>query len=374
MISRRAYINNYMNSTHLEDARDFEASLHNKPIFSRDLIRKVAGYIEQVHEGHQSDTEKRIQLPHVLGNGSLTLTIPRRPPKVVTVNWLNTYLLIEEEGKHPEYFIGTIKNIYDRFEGSVTLRPDDPNHPLRQEVARMPEPPELKEMDRFETIFLKSKFWAGLREHLDTQTVPVKNIVCIGLGTLFLDEGTSPESRITNRGEMDYYAASQHILACSCANYLSRRYADSSSSPPSPIPIVARDPAYEIKDMHVLSRLSPPITIVSDPYQYLAITPNTLVIAIGFPVYVPVYEIAADVCFPSGPAAIICAEIFEHTGHKDGLMAYLDPRAPRVSKMLAKYDTQWLGKELEDPDDQESEYEEAINDSAEDLFLYARKE
>jgi hypothetical protein len=371
MITRRANIANGTNNANLKDVKAFEASLDNKPIFSRDLIKKVAEYVEQVREGRQPDTEKPTQLPHILGGGFYTLTIPLRPPESVTVSWLNAYRLSEKKGKHPGYCINTLK---DGCDGVATLKPDDPDHPLRQEIARMPEPPQLKEMDQFETKFLMSKFWAGLRGRLDTLTVPVKNIVCIGLGTLFTNEYASSERKITSKGGMNYRSTSQHLLACSCADYLSNRYAKSSSSSPSPIPILARDPSYKLKDMKIFSHLCPPITVVSDPYEYLSITPNTLVIAISLPVFVPIHEIAADVCFPSGPAAILCNEIFEFPWHKHGLMASLDQRTPRVSKMLEKYDKQWLGKGLEGPAALGSEYETAINGWAQDQFLYARKE
>jgi hypothetical protein len=176
------------------------------------------------------------------------------------------------------------------------------------------------------------------------------------------------------KGKLDRHRSTQHLLAGACANYLSDKYASASSTSPSPIPIVARDPSYNLKDLHLLSRMSPPITIVSNPYQYLSITPNSLLIVIGIPTFIPIHEIAADICFPGGPAAIICNEIWEHPWHKDGQMTCLDQRTPRVDRMLNQYDVQWLGKDLEHDGTAISKFEEDVNNWAQDQFLYARRE
>jgi hypothetical protein len=38
---------------------------------------------------------------------------------------------------------------------------------------------------------------------------------------------------------------------------------------------------------------------------------------VHMPTFVPFYEIIADICFPSGPAAIICNEIYEYSSQKE---------------------------------------------------------
>jgi hypothetical protein len=157
---------------------------------------------------------------------------------------------------------------------------------------------ELQEIAALEADMLASDFWANMRTHLDGLTIPVQNIVCIALGTCF--EGRKLNSR----------HALQHILACSISSYLS------SSSPA--IPIFAHDPDYKLTDMHVFSHLSPPIIVLSDPYHYLEITPSTLLICISIPAFIPVFEITADICHPSGPAAILSNEIYEFPWHKEG--------------------------------------------------------
>ncbi|KAF2832616.1 hypothetical protein CC86DRAFT_452075 [Ophiobolus disseminans] len=92
-----------------------------------------------------------------------------------------------------------------------------------------------------------------------------------------------------------------------------------------------------MRDMRLLSALSQPITIVSDPYHFLSITPHTLVMPINAPGYVPVHEIMADSLFPSGPAVMLYNEIMEQPWHKEGMNVLNEARRPRVAKMLKLY-------------------------------------
>ena len=91
---------------------------------------------------------------------------------------------------------------------------------------------------------------------------------------------------------------------------------------------------------NLLGHMSAPITVVSQPYQYLSITPRTLVMCIGPPGFVPIYEIIADSLFPSGPAAIICNTqvLMEYSWHAKCLGSPMDQRVPRVAKILELYD------------------------------------
>ena len=181
--------------------------------------------------------------------------------------------------------------------------------------------------------------------------------MCVALGPLFYGNG--------REGAL-FRVSTQHLLACFASKYLSQRYAEASGDTPS-IPILARDPAYKFEDVRLLSHLEPPITVVSDPYQYLAITPSTLIIAIYAPVFVPFLDIAADICFPSGPAAILCHEVANHPWHKDGLVATLDPWTPRVGRMLEGMDVVWLNGE-------EGAQNRVDQEWGRNLHWYARKE
>jgi hypothetical protein len=346
-----------------EDAASFEASLDNKPIFTRALIEQAAEQVQRVHKGEPQKDKRLIRIPHLLGGGSTNLQIPAHASPAVHISWTATFSLAKMGGRNAGYRI-TPCNSIDNFTATEILKPDDPNHPLRQRIALMRDPPELEEMKSFEAMFLASRFWANLRKHLDHLTVPVENIVCVALGSLFVED------------KLDGRHATQHLLACTISTYLSQRYASSSRSsslPPSAsnIPIISRDPAYTLKDIHLLSRLIPPITVVSDPYQYLSITPNTLFISISVPFFVPVHEIVADLCSPTGPAAILCKEVFEHPWHKNGLVVALDQRTPRVGRMLEKFDVQWLGRGV---GGEEWDGKEILDGWAEHQFWYARKE
>jgi hypothetical protein len=104
----------------------------------------------------------------------------------------------------------------------------------------------------------------------------------------------------------------QHALASLISRFLSTHYA--SGTMPTPISVIAHDPDYTPDDAHVLDLLDPPIDVVSSPHHFLAITPHTLVICIFLPNFVPYFEVIADLCFPGGPAAMLCNEVVEFRG------------------------------------------------------------
>ena len=90
----------------------------------------------------------------------------------------------------------------------------------------------------------------------------------------------------------------------------------SAAAKPSLIPIVTRNPAYRTENAIFLSGLDLPIAVVSELYEYLSNTPSTLLIRLYPHYYVPIWAIAADITFPTGPAAIICTKVFSYLWHK----------------------------------------------------------
>jgi hypothetical protein len=70
---------------------------------------------------------------------------------------------------------------------------------------------------------------------------------------------------------------------------------------------------------------------------------RAFVICVAIPLSVPAYEIMADVLYLSGPAALLCHEIFEQPWHLEGKSACMDQRVPRVAKVLMQYEVDWLG-------------------------------
>lgn len=140
----------------------------------------------------------------------------------------------------------------------------------------------------------------------------VDNIVCLAFGstTYILGDG--------NR------AATQHTFACAVSNYLSQRYATKSSTDATPcsVPIVAQDPSYFSEDALVLSYFKPSMSVVAEPYQYLTI-PSTLVISLYPLTDLPIYKIVADITFPMGTVAMVCADILSHPWHKEGKIHWL---------------------------------------------------
>ncbi|KAF1972638.1 hypothetical protein BU23DRAFT_568845 [Bimuria novae-zelandiae CBS 107.79] len=144
----------------------------------------------------------------------------------------------------------------------------------------------------------------------------------------------------------------QHLVASSIAKFLGEKYSETNEQA-EPLQIVAYDPVYTKLDLHILSQLPQPITIVSDPHHYLAITPDslvvtrvslllpTLVMCLYCPCWIPIYEIVADMHYPSDPAAWIRAEHVDIGGkksHEAGLVNPWDNWTPRVGDMFELYD------------------------------------
>ncbi|KAI4646446.1 uncharacterized protein J4E79_010508 [Alternaria viburni] len=356
-----------------EDARAFEASLDNGILFTRAFFEKAAEQVEIVRRGDPN--MPFMFLPLVLGNGQVEKRVPPCASPAVSLGFSGVFIGASDMMR-PAYHIRTPQHQDTKYDFSDTrvLKPDSLQSTHEQASQQCSSSREYKGIPKaLETSLLRGRFWASVREQLDALTVPVDNIVCVALGTMY---GTEEE------GRKDDTSATQHLLACAISTYLSQRYATTSSatSTPTPIPIVARDPAYKREDMIMLSQCNPPITVVSEPYQYLSITPSTLLISLYQPAFVPVFQVAADMCFPISPAAIITAEILSHPWHKEGKIMALDTWTPRVGRMLECMNATWLGREFADdclsPDD-EGRFENAgdlIDDWGKNLTFYARKE
>jgi hypothetical protein len=352
-----------------EDAGAFEAALDNKPIFTRALLEKAAVQVEIVRKGETDPDKQIIYLPHLLGDGQREVRIPRHPSPAVRLGFSGVFIMASVRGNCSAYTIQPCReDSQHEFSEIRALKPDEGQNTSQQELAQSPSPKETNMLLKaLETCLLRSRFWASVREQLDALPVRVENIVCVALGTLLKSDK-----------EEFHRSASQHVFACAIANYLSRRYAAASSvdTTPTPIPIVARDPSYALQDMIALSHRNPPITVVSEPYQYLSITSSTLLMSLYQPSFVPVFQVAADMTFPTSPAAIISTEILSHPWHKEGKMAGLDGWTPRVGRMLDQMGGTWLGVDGEaaSPSVVYDNEESDIAHWGNDLVFYARKE
>jgi len=356
-----------------EDARAFEASLDNGILFTRAFFEKAAEQVEIVRKG---DPDMPIMYtPRVIGGGYVKGRVPAGASPAVSLSFSGVFICASDTMR-PAYHIRTPNHQDTKYDFSDTraLKPGSLQSIHEQASRRCSISEEYKGIPKvLETSLLQSRFWASVRKQLDALTVQVDNIVCVALGTL---HGTEEE------GRKEDTSATQHVLACAISTYLSQRYAAASTttSTPSPIPIVARDPAYKLEDMVMLSQCNPPITVVSEPYQYLSITPSTLLISLYQPAFVPVFQVAADMCFPTSPAAIITAEIMSHPWHKEGKIMALDTWAPRVGRMLECMNAAWLGREFADDcpsPDGDGRFEntcDLIDDWGKNLTFYARKE
>jgi len=342
-----------------------EASKQNTPIFTRSLVQRAAREVELVRRGKGTIGEGRntITIPHMRGCGVIEIRLRRRGAETASLNWLSIVAIAELEGRTPGYYITTgNQKQFDEYSDIEMLKgpidmfvSTDRLHHIWKRIKQMPIPPALESVKGFEPIVLESKIWRSLQSRLDVLTVRIENIVCVALGR-----------HEDSKEGVSFRASTQHLLACFASKYLSQRYAGASGVTPS-IPILARDPAYTFEDVRLLSHLEPPITVVSDPYQYLAITPSTLIIAICAPVLVPFLDIAADICFPPGPAAILSHEIANHPWHKDGLVVTFELWTPRVGRMLEGMDVVWLNGE-------DGAQNRVDQEWGKNLHWYARKE
>ncbi|RMZ67532.1 Sensitivity To Red Light Reduced-like SRR1 [Pyrenophora seminiperda CCB06] len=314
-----------------ENVAAFEASMNNAPIFTRSLVERAANEAEMMRNGKDI-----IEIPHICGGGVKKI----RPTGADAIkwSWLTTFAIAECKGKAPGY---VIKSDYTYFECSdvetlkgpvETLASNDRSLHVWKQIRAMPIPPALDGVKGFEAMVLQSKIWQSLKKRLDELPMRIENVVCIALGGLLSEK------------ELQLRTTTQHLLACFTSRHLSQRHAEASGDALT-IPILARDPAYTFEDVRLLSHLEPPITVVSEPYQYLTMTPSTLIIAINPPVFVPYLEMAADLCFPSGPAAMLSYEILDHPWQKDGMATALDPWTPRVGRMLEGMNSVWMGGE-----------------------------
>lgn len=177
-----------------------------------------------------------------------------------------------------------------------------------------------------EQVFLRSPFWLRTRDHLSTISTPIENIVCLALCELRIDD-PKYESKAP---------LTQHLFACAMSRFFPERNGG------TPVLIIAHDPAYTQAYLRVFANLSPSIDVVSDPYHFLAITPKTLVINIYMPVFVPVYDVIANICSPR-PAAMISLELEDYPWHKEGKISPYNDYLPRTTGRIRKYESTWLG-------------------------------
>lgn len=240
------------------------------------------------------------------------------------MDFVPTFELAKEQGRKPLYTI----TLQRGFLIENISRPDDiDTNPVRKTMAEEAPPAALvSEMVAMQQRIEASQAMKKIKTLLSASPVRIDNIVCLVTGNL-----CKPNSKIE-------YMRGEHLLACTIADCLAEHYESTST-----IPILAFDPEYDMEACRLLAHLPHPTHVVSSPYEYLSITPNTLVICLGIPLYVPAYEIMADLLFASGPAALMCIELQHKPWHAKGLNSRWDPRVPRVAKMLEQNEVDWLG-------------------------------
>jgi len=325
-------------------------------VFTRALLEQAAKDVEQIRL--TTRWKETITIPHVYGTGHTVITHDRWQPCELGLS--HSFRMSNARGAWPPYNIGlrTIAQVT----ATDTVKPDEPQHLLRLKVASLPDPDGLPEMRGFEAKLLASRFWKTLMPKLEKLEVRVENIVCAAFGNVYNDSPGKEKELVERR-------ISQHLFACAISNFLSEHYASTDTQPAErrSIPIVAFDPLYTLRSMHMLSHLSPSISVVSSPHHFLSITRSSLVLTIHMPAFVAFHEVIADLCYPSGPAAIINMEVLKYPWHEQGIITHLDQWTPRVGEMLDGYDHPWIGHAVA------PEEKSPGTHWMEKLHLYARK-
>jgi hypothetical protein len=141
-----------------EDVGALEAKLGNKPVFTRALLDQAAEQMEQVRAGDPAGSKEMIRVPHFLGSEVATLKIPTQPINAVHITWTMAFAAACKQVKTPVYNI-TPRNISKNLSSAACLKPNDPEHPLRREIAAMPPlQASLLAMQNLQAQFLSSNF------------------------------------------------------------------------------------------------------------------------------------------------------------------------------------------------------------------------
>lgn len=334
----------------LLDVASFECIMDNQPIFTRGILEIAAYHVDRAR--NPATCQEPITIQHVLG-GNARMIPGSAIPRSKNLNFTSSWRIFEANGKTSPYLIAD-ETDPNAVTSQHTLKPDDITHPLRQKISQMDiTADEQVQLQAMEAKLLSRPAWVELQKLLLKLPAKVDNIVTIALGSPFHQD--QPGKLLPRRCE-------QHLMASAIATFLQKHYAAE-----SPVPIVAYDPTYDIEALRVLSSLPAPIMVVSQPYQYLSVTQNSLVICIGAPSFIPVFEIIADSLFPCGPLAMFCNELWEQPWHARGQNTVLEHRVPRVGKMLELYDDPlWLGEGVDRRD--------AVSGWLWSVVWYARKE
>lgn len=185
--------------------------------------------------------------------------------------------------------------------------------------------------------------WESMKNKLASMAdrVEIKNIVCIALDTV-----SSPRDS----------GAHQRVFTSMLSRFLREQYIKKQNFDSPVIKICAYDPSYQQKDLVMLEKFFPPISVLSNPYHFLAIDEHTLVLCAFCPAYANNFELTADVPYPSGPAALITNEIWDDMPwFAEQKLYLLDVWTPRVGEMLAQYTKEdlyelgWVGFEPLEP-------------------------
>jgi hypothetical protein len=306
----------------LVDVGAFEAAIGNKPLFTREVLEQVAADLAEAKA--LDPVADSISVPHVLGDGEWA---SKHHGPDIMLGFTRSYELVTRMGNAPLYetapaYIGKdslVKNV---------IKPDDiDTHLLRKAIAGWAHfAPHSFKMAAMQQRIEVSRAIEEIKKLIVASPVRIDDVVCLALGNPYWNTSLKENT------------CGQHLLAWAIAGAVAEHKESTAS-----IPIVAFDPDYDIAACHLLAHLRHPIHIVSSPYKYLSMTPNTLVICIGIPVFTLAYEIMADSLFPSGPAALICIEFPEQPWHVPGLTSLCDPLVPRVAKMLEQYEVGWVG-------------------------------
>jgi hypothetical protein len=326
------------------DLGPIEQKFQGEYYFSRALLEKAAKEVEQA----RSRSQEPIQVDDSLSKWSEDKP---KNKKGVSLSWCGLSRMVFGSSPYRILPVEIVPGMtfFEEKEmmSTHTIKPVN-DDPLRIKAQQEPAPLAVAVFEKTRDDWEAGPQCPALKTKLTalSRKVRVRNIVCIGLGA----------------------SRQQHTLASFMAQYLQNCYAEADGKTYNEIEICAFDPVYQYADVVAFEHFSPPIHVVSDPYHYLAINEHTLVYTAYCPTSVPLLQIAADICYPSGPAAFLTNEVWDDLEwFKENKVHDLDVWTPRIGKMMQMYQ--------KDPMDSSMKPEEDwCRQWLVDLVLYVRED
>jgi hypothetical protein len=331
------------------DLLALEEAQEHKPIFTRDLLQRIASDMALIQTEQRKPISERTRSSLIYSQpGSTPVTIWEAATTADTVQ-IHYTTRVETSPSFRTLF----DPVWERSQTVRTLNPtmtdDDftksarPYHFTSFAKAHCTSHLDAKLMDRWRARLQRTQqLWAKSAACAQLCSIicggagklkaPVTKIVCLGLGRLDL----APHW---------YQSALQHMTVFSLAESLSELNRTRDPGCPA-VEIIAQDPCYTELDHILLRELCGSSHVefgLSDPETLLAVDKNTLVVSAFLPVRVPLVQILADLFggqMKEGPAMVL-ADNMEDLRKERRWYAMTDRPSPAVARWLLDGYLRW---------------------------------